>query len=139
VKGRERSVRDIIEWAEKTKVASAADPSMKQSVKSLVVSSGNSVATFFDTSMNVSNDTIELADIEIKYEGYIKQHRNQIERLRNSEEKRIPNGFSFHALRALSTEAREVMEKVRPETIGQASRLPGVAPTDIAILVGALR
>lgn len=139
VMAKERSVRSVIDWSERTKVPSASDPSVKQSAKASVISSGESIARFFDDTFSATADIVELADIEIKYEGYIKQHKNQIERQKGSEEKRIPNGFSFHALRALSTEAREVMEKVRPETIGQASRLPGVAPTDIAILMGALR
>jgi tRNA uridine 5-carboxymethylaminomethyl modification enzyme len=84
-------------------------------------------------------DVLELANTEIKYEGYIRQHRNQIERLREYEEKRIPQSFKFSVLRALSSEAREVLEKVKPETIGQASRLRGVAPTDISILIGAMK
>ncbi|MBS1904491.1 MAG: tRNA uridine-5-carboxymethylaminomethyl(34) synthesis enzyme MnmG [Bacteroidetes bacterium] len=139
VQEKEQAVRNLIAWSERQKVPSPSAAGMRQSVKSLVISTGKSVSEFFDGSTGATPEIVELANIEIKYEGYIRQHRNQIERLRSSEEKRIPNGFSFHALRALSTEAREVMEKVRPETVGQASRLPGVAPTDIAILVGALR
>lgn len=139
VQEKEQAVQNLIAWAERQKVPSPSEAGMKQSVKSLVISTGKSVAEFFEGVNDAPPEIVELANIEIKYEGYIRQHRNQIERLRSSEEKRIPNSFSFHALRALSTEAREVMEKVRPETVGQASRLPGVAPTDIAILVGALR
>lgn len=132
-------LQSLISWAELTKIPVTQRP--KQSIKSQMVSSGIKIHDYLRdfSSLDFDNEIMELADIEIKYEGYIKQHRNQIERSRGHEQKRIPTGFTFKTLKALSSEAREVLEKVRPETIGQASRLPGVAPTDISILLGCLK
>jgi tRNA uridine 5-carboxymethylaminomethyl modification enzyme len=83
-------------------------------------------------------ELVACLDAEVKYSGYIKQHLGQIERVRQNEERGIPENFYYDKLIALSTEAREVLRKVKPATIGQASRLQGVAPTDISILLGAL-
>jgi tRNA uridine 5-carboxymethylaminomethyl modification enzyme len=129
----------LISWADMTKIPVGSGP--KQSVKSQMVSSGISIQEYLKDFGTTSfpQEIMELANIEIKYEGYIKQHLNQIERSKGHEQKRIPSGFTFKTLKALSSEAREVLEKVRPETIGQASRLPGVAPTDISILLGYLK
>lgn len=140
---RQNDLDRLIEWAEKTKIA--VENNQKQSVKALIVSNGSSIEEFLKLNPNgisidaFDNETLELATTEIKYAGYIRQHRNQIERLREYEERRIPEQFAFKNLRALSSEAREVLDKVRPETIGQASRLPGVAPTDVTILIGAMK
>jgi len=136
---KKNTLQSLISWAELTKIAVAQGP--KQSIKSQMVSSGIKIEDYLRNfgSLDFDNEIMDLADIEVKYEGYIKQHRNQIERSRGHEQKRIPSGFTFRTLKALSSEAREVLEKVRPETIGQASRLPGVAPTDISILLGCLK
>ena len=83
-------------------------------------------------------DVIELADTEIAYEGYIKQHMQQIGRLKDSEDKNIPAGFDFLGLHSVSKEAREVLLKVQPRTVGQATRLAGVTPSDAAILMNAI-
>lgn len=112
-----------------------------------MISKGNGIEELLQRTENPSDFTssmlyerllLQLANTEIKYEGYVKQHRQQIERFKSSEARLIPRNFVYRELRALSSEAREIFEKVRPETIGQASRLPGVAPTDISILMGAI-
>ena len=84
-------------------------------------------------------DILELADIEIAYEGYIKRHQQQITRLKDSEDKQIPNTFDFSRVASISKESREVLTKVQPRTLGQASRLPGVTPSDAAILINAIQ
>jgi tRNA uridine 5-carboxymethylaminomethyl modification enzyme len=73
-------------------------------------------------------------ETECKYEGYIAQQERQIEHLKNSERRRIPTGFEFKAIPGLSMEVRQKLERVRPETLGQASRIPGVTPAAIAVL-----
>jgi tRNA uridine 5-carboxymethylaminomethyl modification enzyme len=73
-------------------------------------------------------------ETEIKYEGYMKQQDAQIRRLREAESRRIPEDFRFREMPGLSREIWEKLERVRPETIGQASRIPGVTPAAIAIL-----
>lgn len=73
-------------------------------------------------------------ETETKYEGYIAQQERQIERLKNAESRRIPQGFSYTEIPGLSRENRDKFERVRPTTLGQASRIPGVTPAAIAVL-----
>lgn len=74
-------------------------------------------------------------DIEIKYEGFIRRQNDAAERLRKLDAKRIPREFDFHAIHALSTEAREKLSQIQPQTIGQATRISGVSPADVSILL----
>ena len=73
-------------------------------------------------------------ETEIKYSGYIGQQERQIERLRNSERRRIPLGFRFDNIPGLSREVQQKLDRVRPATLGQAARIPGVTPAAIAVL-----
>ena len=73
-------------------------------------------------------------ETEAKYAGYIAQQERQIDRLRDSEQRRIPREFEFTQIPGLSTEARQKLERVRPETLGQAGRIPGITPAAIAVL-----
>jgi tRNA uridine 5-carboxymethylaminomethyl modification enzyme len=73
-------------------------------------------------------------ETEAKYAGYIAQQERQIDRLKGSDRRRIPAEFEFEGIPGLSTEVREKLGKVRPETLGQASRIPGVTPAAIAVL-----
>jgi tRNA uridine 5-carboxymethylaminomethyl modification enzyme len=71
---------------------------------------------------------------ETKYAGYISQQQRQMDRLRDSELRRIPSGFEFAGIPGLSNEARQKLERVRPQTLGQAGRIPGITPAAIAVL-----
>jgi tRNA uridine 5-carboxymethylaminomethyl modification enzyme len=73
-------------------------------------------------------------ETETKYAGYISQQRRQIERLRDSELRRIPASFQFAGIPGLSSEAKQKLERVRPQTLGQAGRIPGITPAAIAVL-----
>jgi tRNA uridine 5-carboxymethylaminomethyl modification enzyme len=73
-------------------------------------------------------------ETETKYEGYIGQQKRQIDRLKASDGRPIPEGFEFRQIPGLSREIREKLERVRPSTLGQAARMPGVTPAAIAIL-----
>ncbi len=73
-------------------------------------------------------------ETELKYAGYIAQQSRQIERLKSAEGRGIPAGFEYGAIPGLSTEVRQKLERVRPATLGQASRIPGVTPAAIAVL-----
>jgi tRNA uridine 5-carboxymethylaminomethyl modification enzyme len=75
------------------------------------------------------------ADIDIKYEGYIARHLADIEKFKELEHKVIPAGYDYDTLTSLSSESREKLKKIKPHSIGQASRIPGVSPTDISLLV----
>jgi tRNA uridine 5-carboxymethylaminomethyl modification enzyme len=80
-------------------------------------------------------DVIDQVTIEAKYDGYIGRQREQVDRFRNLEEKRIPPDFDYHAIPQLRAEAREKFERVRPLSIGQAGRISGISPSDIATLL----
>jgi tRNA uridine 5-carboxymethylaminomethyl modification enzyme len=73
-------------------------------------------------------------ETEIKYSGYICQQERQIERLKNSERRPIPVDFAFRSIPGISREVGEKLERVRPVTLGQAGRIPGVTPAAVAIL-----
>jgi tRNA uridine 5-carboxymethylaminomethyl modification enzyme len=73
-------------------------------------------------------------EVEARYSGYISQQERQIERLRRAEERRIPEQFGYSRLPGLSREVSEKLERVRPSTLGQAARIPGVTPAAIAVL-----
>ncbi|MGD0359496.1 MAG: tRNA uridine-5-carboxymethylaminomethyl(34) synthesis enzyme MnmG, partial [Bryobacteraceae bacterium] len=73
-------------------------------------------------------------ETEVKYSGYIAQQERQIERLKGAERRQIPESFGFGGIPGLSREVCEKLERVRPETLGQAARVPGVTPAAIAIL-----
>ena len=73
-------------------------------------------------------------ETEIKYSGYIAQQERQMERLKDAERRPIPADFGFDGIPGLSREIQDKLERVRPETLGQAARIPGVTPAAIAIL-----
>ena len=87
-------------------------------------------------------DSAAIADrveIETKYAGYLKRQEEQIELFKRSEVLAIPNDFDFSSLRALSSEGREKLARIRPASVGQAGRIAGVTPADVAVLMIHLR
>jgi tRNA uridine 5-carboxymethylaminomethyl modification enzyme len=73
--------------------------------------------------------------IQIKYEGYLKRQQEQIERFKRLEKLRIPEGIDFQSIIGLSTEVKEKLSTLRPISIGQASRISGITPAAISILI----
>ena len=73
-------------------------------------------------------------ELEIKYEGYLRKQRDQVARLERTERQHIPPDVDFSAIRGLRNEAAEKLAAVRPETFGQASRIAGINPADLAVL-----
>ncbi|WEV60553.1 tRNA uridine-5-carboxymethylaminomethyl(34) synthesis enzyme MnmG [Streptococcaceae bacterium ESL0729] len=84
---------------------------------------------------DLDDKIIEQLEIEIKYEGYIKKAMDQIDKMHRLEAKRIPANIDWDAIDSIATEARQKFKKINPETIGQASRISGVNPADISILM----
>lgn len=82
---------------------------------------------------------LNLAECDVKYEGYIRRQDELVGRFRGMEEKRIPPGFNWESLTGVSSEAGEKLKTIRPGSVGQASRIPGVRPPDIAVLMLHLR
>ena len=83
----------------------------------------------------LDNKIIELIETEIKYEGYISKAMDQVEKMKRMEEKRIPANIDWDDIDSIATEARQKFKLINPETIGQASRISGVNPADISILM----
>jgi tRNA uridine 5-carboxymethylaminomethyl modification enzyme len=86
-------------------------------------------------------DNVEVVDeveLQIKYEGYIKRQLSQVNKFRRFEQKYIPNGFNYDSVPGFSREVLEKFKKIRPETIGQASRISGMTPAAISLLLVAL-
>ncbi|WP_170240455.1 tRNA uridine-5-carboxymethylaminomethyl(34) synthesis enzyme MnmG [Streptococcus hyovaginalis] len=84
---------------------------------------------------DLDSKVIELLETEIKYEGYINKALDQVDKMKRMEEKRIPANIDWDAIDSIATEARQKFKKINPETIGQASRISGVNPADISILM----
>jgi tRNA uridine 5-carboxymethylaminomethyl modification enzyme len=84
-------------------------------------------------------EALERVEIEVKYEGYLKRQEEQVRLFERSENVHIPNTFDFSSVRSLSNEGREKLQRVRPRSIGQASRISGVTPADISVLLISLR
>lgn len=84
---------------------------------------------------NYSKDIFEAVEIEVKYEGYIKKQKAQVEEMRRLEVKKLPDDIKYEDIKGLRLEAIEKLQKVRPQNIGQASRISGVSPADISVLL----
>lgn len=84
---------------------------------------------------NRREEIIESADIKIKYEGYIKREKLMADKINRLEDIRIKDKFNYNGIQSLSTEARQKLTSINPETIAQASRIPGVSPNDISVLL----
>lgn len=84
---------------------------------------------------NINRDVMEQAEIQVKYSGYIEKEKNNADKLQRLENIRIPDHFDYRKLKSLSFEAREKLENIRPVTISQASRISGVSPSDISVLL----
>ncbi|UPM54365.1 tRNA uridine-5-carboxymethylaminomethyl(34) synthesis enzyme MnmG [Gottfriedia acidiceleris] len=84
---------------------------------------------------DLHSDVKEQVEIQIKYEGYIEKSLNQVERMKRMDLKKIPENLDYQAIHGLATEARQKLEQVRPLSVGQASRISGVNPADISILL----
>lgn len=88
-----------------------------------------------DGTADIPRHIAERAEIEIKYEGYIKKELADVERFKHLEEKQIPADIDYSKITGLRIEARQKLEKFRPESVGRASRISGVSPADISVLL----
>jgi tRNA uridine 5-carboxymethylaminomethyl modification enzyme len=84
---------------------------------------------------SLSAEVIEQAEIQIKYRGYIEREKYYADKMHRLEDITIPEGFDYNAMQSLTIEARQKLSRIRPRTIGHASRIPGVSPADINVLL----
>jgi len=84
---------------------------------------------------NLPEDVIEQVNINIKYDGYIKRQQKQVEQFKKIENKKIPEDINYEDVNSLRLEAKQKLEKYRPVSVGQASRISGVSPADISVLL----
>jgi len=83
----------------------------------------------------LGQEVLEQAEIEVKYSGYIEKEKNNADKLQRLENVKIPEGFDYSQVKSLSYEAREKLGRIRPATLSQASRVSGVSPSDISVLM----
>ena len=83
----------------------------------------------------LEEDVIEQVDIFIKYEGYISRQKRQVEQFKKLESKRIPEDIDYDSIKSLRIEAVQKLKEYRPVSVGQASRISGVSPADISVLL----
>lgn len=93
------------------------------------------IAKLAQSEIELSEDIKEQVEIQIKYEGYIEKSLQQVDKLKKMENKKIPDGIDYHSISGIATEARGKLSEVRPLSIAQASRISGVNPADISILL----
>ncbi len=93
------------------------------------------LAEYLDTIPNRKEEITEAAEILIKYQGYIEREKQEAAKMQRLESIRIKDKFEYATIQSLSTEARQKLERINPETLAQASRIPGVSPSDINVLL----
>ncbi|MDN6626072.1 MAG: tRNA uridine-5-carboxymethylaminomethyl(34) synthesis enzyme MnmG [Pisciglobus halotolerans] len=91
--------------------------------------------TFAPNDRQLPHEVEEQVEIQVKYEGYIKKAAKKVDRQKRMENKRIPDYIDYNAINGIATEAKEKLIKIHPETVAQASRISGVNPSDISILM----
>ena len=84
---------------------------------------------------NLDQEILEQAEIQVKYSGYIEKERNNADKLTRLEDVKIPENFDYNKIKSMSIEAKQKLGKIRPVTISQASRISGVSPSDVSVLL----
>lgn len=95
----------------------------------------NEIAKIVPADEEIPQDVAEQVEIQVKYEGYITKQLQQVERMKKMEDKKIPVDLNYEVINGLATEAKQKLKQVRPLSVGQASRVSGVNPSDISILL----
>ena len=94
----------------------------------------NKVAAYIEEH-NLDQEVVEQAEIQVKYSGYIEKEKNNADKLTRLEDMIIPDNFNFDTIQSISIEAKQKLNKIRPRTIAQASRISGVSPSDVSVLL----
>ena len=147
---KERMIREEIERVEHTTVGGSAEvQSLLESQGSTLLKSGTTIAELIrrpelnyhvlapidKERQELPEDVCEQVEINIKYDGYIRRQMKQVEQFKKLEQKKIPEDIDYEDVGSLRIEARQKLESYRPISIGQASRISGVSPADISVLL----
>ena len=84
---------------------------------------------------DLNEEMLEQTEIQIKYSGYINKEKNNADKLHRLEDVKIPKNFDYSGIKSMSYEAREKLNKIQPVTVSQASRISGVSPSDVSVLL----
>jgi len=98
------------------------------------VQSFTGVQEFIDKN-NLNQEMLEQTEIQVKYSGYIDKEKNNADKLHRLEDVKIPEDFDYTNIKSMSFEAREKLNKIKPVTVSQASRISGVSPSDVSVLL----
>lgn len=146
---KKHKVEQEIERLQLTKVKPSDVNEMLESIGSAAIQDGSNLLTIlrrpevtyahigqlFPSEVELDEDMKEQVEIQVKYAGYIEKQLLHVERLQKMEKKRIPESIKYEDIQGLAMEARQKLAKIRPLSIGQASRISGVTPADISILL----
>ena len=147
---KERRIQEEIERVEHATVGGSAEvQSLLESLNSTLLKSGTTIAELIrrpelnykvlapidKERPELPEDVCEQVEINIKYDGYIRRHMKQVEQFKKLEQKKLPEDINYEDVGSLRIEARQKLEAYRPVSIGQASRISGVSPADISVLL----
>ena len=100
-----------------------------------IESAFSNLSSISKTTSKFEKDVLQQAEIRLKYDGYIKREKEMADKLKKLENIHLKSDFDYHALKSISSEAKEKLSKIKPSNIGQASRISGVSPSDISVLI----
>jgi len=131
----ELTIGDLMEWiseglANAGRGGSPSDPKPSSGDRSQTAPMGGAVGE----SSILHREEARRVETDFKYEGYLQQQERQMERMKRAESRRIPDGFDYHRVSGLSREVLEKLTRVRPLTLGQASRIPGITPAAVSLV-----
>lgn len=153
---KKEKINDVIKFFEQTSIKpqqindfleQRKSSKLKQSIKLINLISRPNISifdlekefsTFNDFCLNIKkqkSDILETAEIEMKYKGYLVREKQIADKIKKLEKAIIPNNINYNKFLSISTEARQKLNKIKPQTIGQASRIPGISPADINVLL----
>ena len=147
---KEKMIEEEIRRAEHTNIGTSPEvQSLLQSLGSTPLTSGTTLAELIrrpelsyeklaqidKNRVDLPYDVIEQVDINIKYDGYIKRQMRQVEQFKKMENRKIPDDINYDEVKSLRIEAKQKLNQIRPSSIGQASRISGVSPADISVLL----
>ena len=97
------------------------------------------ISTTFDCLKKIKPSILKCVETNVKYEGYIKQQQEDVEKSKKHEQTLIPENFDYSKVKGIKEEARAKLSAIRPTNLGQASRVSGVSPADVAVLAVAVK